>query len=372
MQVFIDVSAGVVAFSTGIQRVIRQMVRNWPTTEYQLIVWDDLLGKHRQPLATELSRLGLESKGASPSRFDIERSAKSGDWLLIPDFVHQPSRRQAIAELVEQLDMKLGYFAHDCVPVTAPETTIVEMTPSFSDYVLDMARADLVFTNSTSTSDELGATWQVADINVENFPSVISVRLPSDLPRSKATTKGPVSDVLKVLCIGSSEPRKNQGAVLVASERLWQQGLDFQLRLVGSRSWSDRDEQNYLEVLIEKGRDIERHIELVDSKLVELYEFSDLLVFPSIHEGFGIPIVEALGFGLPVITGRFGSTGQIASEGGCVVIDPRSDRELEDAMRNLLTNAPLRAGLRDQALARPQTTSKEFVNELRRGLKLLA
>jgi glycosyltransferase involved in cell wall biosynthesis len=158
--------------------------------------------------------------------------------------------------------------------------------------------------------------------------------------------------------------------VLYASERLWSQGLIFKLVLVGNRSWSDQDEQNYLNSLVARGRDIERHFEVSDSELVDFYRTSDVLVFPSLHEGFGLPIIEALSHGLPVITSEFGSMGQLACHGGCITVDPNDDQAFELSLKNVLTDSSLRKSLMNQASTTSHLTSHDFVNRIREGLQL--
>jgi len=368
--VLLDVSAGAVAFGTGIQRVVRDMVGAWPRAEVELVVWDEGLDTYRPPSAVEFLRLGVVDQPSSELHTQRSAPSQQHSWFLVPDFVHQFSRREAIRATVEAQELNLSYFVHDCVPVTTPETTIKEMTPAFSEYVLDLARADLVLTNSISTAEELKATWEVAELFGKAPPSVISVGLPNELPKPQAGHRDSDKEDLKVLWVGSSEPRKNLGGVLFASERLWSQGLIFKLVLVGNRSWSDQDEQNYLNSLVRRGRDIERHFEVSDSELVDFYRTSDVLVFPSLHEGFGLPIIEALSHGLPVITSEFGSMGQLACHGGCITVDPNDDQAFELSLKNVLTDSSLRKSLMNQASTTSHLTSHDFVNRIREGLQL--
>ena len=369
-RVLLDVSAGVVAFGTGIQRVVRDMAQTWPSDEVGLVVWDEGLNAFRPPSKVELSRLGVDVLQTSSIDVEDSLSSREKSWFLVPDFVHQFSRREGIKALVETRDLNLCYFVHDCVPVTMPETTIQDMTPAFSEYVGDLSRANLVFTNSASTAEELTSTWRVAEPSKKRFPPVIAVGLPNELIRFPARPHDQKKGELRVLWVGSSEPRKNLGSALFVCERLWSQGLVFKLVLVGSRSWSDDDEQNYLNALMQRGRDIERHVEATDEALIGFYRKCDVLIFPSLHEGFGLPINEALGFGLPVITSRFGSMGQLAGAGGCIAIDPNDDQALEVALKSLLTDFSLRKKLTEQALTTQQSTGYDFVARLREGLQL--
>ena len=71
-----------------------------------------------------------------------------------------------------------------------------------------------------------------------------------------------------------------------------------------------------------------------DDDLWNAYERAAFMIFPSLHEGYGLPIAEALAHGTPVITSDFGSTAEIARDGGCLLVDPRDDEQIVDAMRD--------------------------------------
>lgn len=87
-------------------------------------------------------------------------------------------------------------------------------------------------------------------------------------------------------------------------------------------------------------------------------------MFPSLHEGFGLPVVESLAHGTPVITSDFGSTAQSGAAGGTVLVDPRDDDALTGAMRTLLTDDDVLARLRAEIARRPERTWQDYADEL--------
>jgi glycosyltransferase involved in cell wall biosynthesis len=89
-----------------------------------------------------------------------------------------------------------------------------------------------------------------------------------------------------------------------------------------------------------------------------------VVLFPSLNEGFGLPVAEALASGTPVVTTRHGSTAEIAEGGGALLVDPRDDHDLADAVGRLLEQPDLHAELRRQAAARPQRTWDEYARDL--------
>jgi glycosyltransferase involved in cell wall biosynthesis len=88
-----------------------------------------------------------------------------------------------------------------------------------------------------------------------------------------------------------------------------------------------------------------------DEELPLLYAGASVFLFPSLHEGFGLPVLEAMACGTPVVTSNVTSLPEIAG-GAAVVIDPANTQELIAAMMRVLTNEALAEELRQKGLAR--------------------
>ena len=122
------------------------------------------------------------------------------------------------------------------------------------------------------------------------------------------TPTGPVSEGDYVLAVGTLEPRKNLRRVAEASAR-----IGTELRVVGARGWGGVG-WGGVETPGWVG-------EVSDDELAALYRGARALVFPSLYEGFGIPVLEAMASGTPVVTSRGGATDEIAG-GAAVLVDP--------------------------------------------------
>ena len=101
-----------------------------------------------------------------------------------------------------------------------------------------------------------------------------------------------------------------------------------------------------------------------DTELANAYRHARFSVFASLHEGYGLPVAESLALGTPVITTNYGSTQQIAAPGGAILIDPRDDHALLDAMRALLTDDHLLHTLQTQIHTRPTRTWEHYAHDL--------
>jgi glycosyltransferase involved in cell wall biosynthesis len=78
-----------------------------------------------------------------------------------------------------------------------------------------------------------------------------------------------------------------------------------------------------------------------DDDLVALYNLADVFVYPSIYEGFGLPVLEAMSCGAPVITSNVTSLPEIAGD-AALLVDPRNTRELAEALKRILREPALR------------------------------
>lgn len=99
--------------------------------------------------------------------------------------------------------------------------------------------------------------------------------------------------------------------------------------------------------------------DVTDEKLAELYRGATALIFPSLYEGFGLPIIEAMACGTPVITSNSTSTAEVSGPGNSLLVDPRSIDALTEAIDQLTENHTLHQTLTARGLER----SKDFTWE---------
>jgi glycosyltransferase involved in cell wall biosynthesis len=146
-----------------------------------------------------------------------------------------------------------------------------------------------------------------------------------------------------LLTVGALQPRKNVEAAVRAFERLAADGAEHALVIVGGRGWSD-------EPLLRRVRSSPAAARIVltgrvgDDDLVELYRGADCFVFPSRYEGFGLPPLEAMACGTPVVSSGRASLEEVVGE-AALIVDPDDDEAIERAVAELISSGELRARL---------------------------
>jgi glycosyltransferase involved in cell wall biosynthesis len=127
------------------------------------------------------------------------------------------------------------------------------------------------------------------------------------------TADGPAADGEYVLAVGTLEPRKNLPRLIEAARR-----NHVELRVVGARGWGG------VEVA---GNGVRWLGEIDDAQLARLYRGALCVAYPSLYEGFGIPVLEAMACGVPVVTSR-GTAMEEVADGAAVLVDPRDPADL--------------------------------------------
>jgi len=153
-----------------------------------------------------------------------------------------------------------------------------------------------------------------------------------------------------VLTVGTLEPRKNLVRLLEAFAQLRKRdGLSHTLVFVGGRGWKDGPVFEAVERL-DLGHLVRFLGHVPTADLVGLYNLAEALAFPSLYEGFGLPAIEAMACGTPVITSRRGSLVEVAGS-AAQFIDPLRVESIAEGLHRVLSDAALREDLRVKGLA---------------------
>jgi glycosyltransferase involved in cell wall biosynthesis len=160
------------------------------------------------------------------------------------------------------------------------------------------------------------------------------------------------------LFVGTLEPRKNIVCLMKAFELAHREkSMKLHLVLVGKRGWLSRGIFDALGS--SPVRDKIHYLEYVaDEDIASLYRLAQFLVYPSMYEGYGLPVLEAMASGLPVLTTRSSSLKEIA-EGAAMLVDPENVDELAHAIGELIGKEILRGELSKRGLERVKRFSAE-------------
>ncbi len=155
----------------------------------------------------------------------------------------------------------------------------------------------------------------------------------------------PADDIAKIsrpyiLNVGTLEPRKNLEGLLRAFAVARRKGMPHTLVITGARGWGKSPLAGLIETL-SLGDSVLFTGFVNDNDLPHLYKGADFFVYPSLYEGFGLPILEAMNCGTPVITSNVSSMPEVAGD-AALLVDPLSQSELADAIFRLAGDPELR------------------------------
>ncbi len=256
---------------------------------------------------------------------------------------------------------------HDLIPLRLPHTTL-DNKPFFYNIVKDSLKSSsAIIAVSEHTKKDIMEFFDINPdkIHVTYQPAVLS-------PFSAEEKKREINSVLKkwkldfkryMLFVGAIEPKKNVGRLIEAYLRI---DADMPLVIAGKRAWLWEGEIGRFESLFNENLEGKvRFMEYVsEMELRHLYSGAYCFVFPSLYEGFGLPPLEAMNFGCPVIVSKAASLPEICGDAALYVENPYDVHEIKNKIETLLGSLQLASKLSALGLERAEYFSME--NYLRR------
>lgn len=237
---------------------------------------------------------------------------------------------------------------HDLIPIRYPKR-FSPLTPYFRFYIPQVLKqAEHIICNSQATADDIINFWGIPASKIT--PILLAYDQQHFFPSPTSQKNN------YFLYLGRHDPHKNVSRVIKAFAKF--SDSNYQLWLAGS---VDKRYTPKLQQLV-------RELEIVEqvhflnyvpySQLPEIITDATALVFPSLWEGFGLPILEAMGCGTPVITSNCSSLPEVAGE-AAILIDPTKTEEITEAMEVLANHSTARSRLRELGLKRASQFSWE-------------
>jgi glycosyltransferase involved in cell wall biosynthesis len=220
-----------------------------------------------------------------------------------------------------------------------------------------LQRASMIITDSQAIKDEIIDMFGVADSRINSIPlGVESLFRPLSVLETQSVLKQHgLSHQQYILAVGTLEPRKNLSSVLLAYMQL-PAGIRKHnpLVLVGMSGWHTSALEKQMAPLVAAG-EIRQLGYLEREDLAVVIAGALTLVYPSIYEGFGLPPLEAMTCGVPVIASNVSSLPEVVGNSG-LLVNPHDIDDIAKAMETMITAPDIRAASAQKALAR----SKEF------------
>ena len=280
------------------------------------------------------------------------------------DVFHSPCF--AIPEAMRQYK-NLSFFTtvYDLYPLLYPDECVYEQT-AFVQSIINAAQpTDWFLTDSQSAKDDLcelgkidpqrvSVTHLAADKS-KFYPCAEQIAL-----QAVRAKYGIPADASYVLSVCTLEPRKNLDFVVRNFIDTLRQQKDVNLYLVlaGGKGWNNAK----IFEAIKEADDLKNRIIITgfvaNEDLAALYSGAVCFVYPSLYEGFGLPPLEAMQCGTPVITSNTSSLPEVVGDAG-IIIDPHDADGFNQALLSLYHNADLRADLSQRGFARAQQFSWE-------------
>jgi glycosyltransferase involved in cell wall biosynthesis len=264
------------------------------------------------------------------------------------------------------------YTLHDLVPLRLPYTTLDNKQVYFRLLNRLMKNADHIVTVSESSRKDIINLFGVPERRITNTYQAV------DIP-ARYRNK-PISDVKSdvegtfgltykkyFLFFGAIEPKKNVGRMI---EAYLASGATDPLVIVGKKAWKSEDElrlisdNDHVRYLLTNGNITERRFRVMQLDyapfplLVSLIRGAKSVLFPSLYEGFGLPALEAMLLGTPVLTSNTASMPEVVGN-AALQVDPYDTRALVEGIRALDSDADLRGRLAEAGPIQAQEFSPE-------------
>lgn len=217
-------------------------------------------------------------------------------------------------------------------------------------YLYVRRRADFFLAISEFTKREMVELWHISPEKIHIVPCACSPVLFRETSLEILGRLRKKYDLPErfILFVGNSNPRKNLTRLIQAFDRAKTEGdLPHQLVIAGEQGW--RFDRKQAVRGIQNREDVRFIGYIPDEDMPALYSAASLFAFPTLYEGFGIPVLEAQACGVPVLTSRCSSLPEVGGD-GAFYVDPCDVKSISAGIQAVLTDAELSQGLVRQGL----------------------
>jgi len=258
---------------------------------------------------------------------------------------------------------------HDLSFIRVPDAA----TPSLRSYLNQVVprsvnHADHILADSQATKDDLIELYKTPEGKITVLLSGVDKRfkpITDTMALSHTKEKYGLTGIKYIFSVGTVQPRKNYSRVIQSLAALRKAGHNIHYVIAGGKGWLEDDMYQAIE---ETG--LSDYIHLLgfvdDEDLPTLYSASECLVITSLYEGFGLPILEAMACGIPVITSNLSSLPEVCGQAG-ILVDPLDTTAITNAIQSVLSDETQReqmiqAGFKQVANFTWERSAKQLKN----------
>lgn len=348
-------SAGLARYA---ERLAAQLLANH-TDEVELTLFYNAHSAHTLPLSLH----NAPTRTVRQNQLTWRLSSLASQLLRLPLYdraISSPSRQSPNRPILYHATEHLLPYLH-CPTVLTVHDLIFERIPEHhtlrNQLFLRLAMprfvkaADAIIAVSWQTKRDLIQLYNAPADKIHVIYEGIDARFQPAAPAEVARVKALHSPQRPyLLMVGTLEPRKNHATAIRALARLKQQGVPHQLLIVGGLGWMFEPVHKLLDEL-RMNDDVHFAGYVPNEDLAALYSGADAVLLPSLYEGFGFTVLEAMACGAPVICSNVSSLPEVAGK-AALMTPPEDEEALAAAIQRILTEPGLADSLRQKGAAR--------------------
>lgn len=345
--------------ATGIQRVAKeivfQMMKQAETLPYKIV---PIVYNSKKEAYRILRKVDILKMMHGKTRFKIRRRKylrlnkleSVSIFLDIDASWNNKLRRSELYPLLHDKNIKIITIHYDLVPLLKPEVVRKETVEKFAEHL----RVSVQYTDMFLCISEQ-AEQMLKKYVERGYSKVITtqpIRLGANFTYQK---KSSISTHLfqkfknskYILCVGTVEPRKKQLLILQVFESCWKINKDLKLIFVGQKGWDDQGFEANIHKHALWNQNVFWFKSLNDNELIFLYKHAWLSVYLSEYEGYGLPVVEALSYGLPTIVNEH-TPMSVIGKGFVNVVSLKNEQTLKYMILKFLTDEKYYKDIKDK------------------------
>lgn len=343
---------------SGLLRVSRRLfeaLRTRSPDDVVPVVWDERPGKWM------IARRGGFRRPASPVM-------NAGDWWISPE-VFAPEERPGWQHWMDQAACRKAMLFHDLIPVTHPDITWPHSVRRHPDYLRMLNGMDHLFSPSRASTEAL-----LDYFRQEKCPPGPPVTQLTWGANAGAEPRAPVrrhaGPPRQILQLGILEPRKNQRLLLQAMDAVWRRHPKIRVVFCGRvNPHFGKPVVRAIREAARARRPVEHFDSPEDRQLRQILEHTDLTAFPTRAEGAGLPLVESLWSGIPVVASDIPPLREYGEAGGCRFFSPGDADALAGAILEVADSGEAREALWTSLEGRSLPTWDDTASQLLKALE---